>query len=119
MLRTKNVLLVAMLVSLLVSRSIAQKSNAPAEISSVAWSSDGLYLAAADAKGHITCWDAGTRNPVWDWQGSEHGILKIFFDSQLHAFLILERFGHTVLLSEKDGQVALDLEIDFGERDGK
>jgi WD40 repeat protein len=116
--RTNNVLIAAILASLLISRSIPQKSNAPAEISGVAWSSDGLYLAAADAKGHITCWDASTRNPVWDWQGSEHGILKMFFDSQRHAFLVLERFGHAVLLSEKEGQVALDLEIDFGERDG-
>ena len=117
--RKKSFLAAFLLLMFATSLAIAQESTPAYDITGVAWSSDGLYLAVANTSGHVTCWDFSTRKPVWAWQGSSHGIITIAFDSQRHSFLVLERFGHAILLSEKEGQVALDLELDFGERDGR
>jgi WD40 repeat protein len=70
-------------------------------LTAIAWSSDGHYLATGDDKGHVICWDVSSGQPAWEWQGSTHGVYKLYFDSKRRAFLVIERFGDVVFIRDK------------------
>jgi WD40 repeat protein len=86
-------------------------------LTAIAWSSDGHYLATGDDTGNVVCWDVGSGQSVWEWQGSANGVYKLYFDSRRRAFLVLEKFGDVVFIRDKSGEVILDLKLEFGERD--
>jgi WD40 repeat protein len=89
----------------------------PTMITSVAWSSDGQYLASGSNNGLVVCWDVSSGKTKWQWQGSAHGIYKLYFDTRRQAFLVLEKYGDAVFLNSATGDASLRLNLDFPERD--
>jgi WD40 repeat protein len=109
-------LIITLFVGVNALKPVAALNQVPT-LTAIAWSSDGRYLATGDDKGQVICWDVGTGQTAWKWQGSARGVYKLYFDSRRRAFLVLEQFGDVVFIRDKSGEVILDLNLEFGERD--